>query len=481
MGMSRRTRRNKAGWVGSFSPSQLSLTAWWRGSYAAAPWVGTASAGVSANYNMVHDVSGTDPDVGSALNGYTPAVFGGAAETDQLKTAENTTVFCKTTGSIWCLFYASATPVAGINYQNGNFICDVSNAEVNFGYTDLGVTLCVYANSAYREVRQRGTFTNGWHLAQASWDATELRLRVDGGAWQTTATGAGYVPISPGAMRMGVSYAATNRVNGKIIELGIADSVLSEATWNKLIYYVNGRYGLTIPIPIHTPTGVTCSLWLRADLGVTLNGTDISSWADQSGLGNTFSQATAAKQPPYNAVDANLNNMPSIGPFHEADLHSLLWAGTTGQPPPYSVFMVIYNITNAVSKYAWGSSGAVQSDFYINDGLRFISGNVDIVTAAGTGWSGKYIAGGDSPITTGTVAVYHNAITAKATSAVGSEPPDLFSYGQRRIGRYAESGVNFAFPGTIAEIVVLGHVATLAERTALMNYFGSRYDITIGA
>jgi len=222
-------------------------------------------------------------------------------------------------------------------------------------------------------------------------------------------------------------------------------------------------------------------LWLRADLGITLNGGNVSAWADQSGAGNTFNQPTASKQPVFNAVDANLNNQPSIGPFSEANLHSLIWAGSSGTAPPYSIFIVTYNVTDAVAKYTWATSGANQSDFYINNALHFISGSVDLGTAVGLGFSGKYVMGGDSPITSGTVAVYHNAITAKVTAAVGTDPPDLFNFGQRRIGRYSETPANFAWPGTIAEIVAVNHIATLAERTQIMNYIGTRYAITIGA
>lgn len=38
-------------------------------------------------------------------------------------------------------------------------------------------------------------------------------------------------------------------------------------------------------------------LWLRADMGTTLNGSNVAAWADQSGNGNDFSQATDARRP----------------------------------------------------------------------------------------------------------------------------------------------------------------------------------------
>jgi len=41
--------------------------------------------------------------------------------------------------------------------------------------------------------------------------------------------------------------------------------------------------------------------WWRADFGVTLNGSDVSSWAGQGGTGNDLAQAAAGKQPLFSA------------------------------------------------------------------------------------------------------------------------------------------------------------------------------------
>lgn len=45
--------------------------------------------------------------------------------------------------------------------------------------------------------------------------------------------------------------------------------------------------------------GADLIAWYRADLGITLNGSDVSQWDDQSGNGNNLVQATAANQPFY--------------------------------------------------------------------------------------------------------------------------------------------------------------------------------------
>lgn len=56
-----------------------------------------------------------------------------------------------------------------------------------------------------------------------------------------------------------------------------------------------------------TPLVLGSSLlaWWRADAGVTLNGSNVSAWADQSGNGKTLAQTSAASQPLYEATGLN--------------------------------------------------------------------------------------------------------------------------------------------------------------------------------
>lgn len=52
--------------------------------------------------------------------------------------------------------------------------------------------------------------------------------------------------------------------------------------------------------------------WWRADLGITLNGSTVSAWADQSGNGFHLLQGTSGAQPTYSAASATYNNRPSL-------------------------------------------------------------------------------------------------------------------------------------------------------------------------
>ncbi len=52
--------------------------------------------------------------------------------------------------------------------------------------------------------------------------------------------------------------------------------------------------------------------WYRGDLGVTLNGSTVSTWSDQSGVGNHLTQASASSQPTFNAANSNFSNQPTL-------------------------------------------------------------------------------------------------------------------------------------------------------------------------
>jgi hypothetical protein len=57
-------------------------------------------------------------------------------------------------------------------------------------------------------------------------------------------------------------------------------------------------------------TSVAVLQAVQSDLGVTLNGSTVSAWADQSGNGNHYSQGTASKQPSF--VAGGLNGYPTL-------------------------------------------------------------------------------------------------------------------------------------------------------------------------
>ena len=70
---------------------------------------------------------------------------------------------------------------------------------------------------------------------------------------------------------------------------------------------MSGRSSFFLPTQLQN-----CLVWLRADLGITINSLNgnVSGWSDLSGNGNNASQSTAAAQPPLNL--AAVNGLPAI-------------------------------------------------------------------------------------------------------------------------------------------------------------------------
>ena len=228
------------GSAGLSDPSALALTGWWRAPYSGAPWAGTPSAGASGGRDM-SDV-GSAPGVGASVNGYAPPLFVGASS-NSLASAVNNDVYFGGTGSLFCLFYANTAPApSGAAYGDGTFFTDPTNAETTFGFTSSGICGCIYDGTYTRIDLACGT--GAWHLAQLTFDGTNLNARVDGGAWSSVACGA-YTPVTPGSVMMGRSYAALH-FDGRILELGVASYALGTTELDGVRSYINARYGLAV-------------------------------------------------------------------------------------------------------------------------------------------------------------------------------------------------------------------------------------------
>ncbi len=117
-------------------------------------------------------------------------------------------------------------------------------------------------------------------------------------------------------------------------------------------------------------------LWLRADMGVTLNGTDVSAWADQSGNGNNVAQGTASAQPLYDAENADLNNRPSITYANADTSHALVFGGAK------SVFNRLHNGTDCTTFHVIDVDAADAGAFFST--LRSLNSRIGFDLGVGT-------------------------------------------------------------------------------------------------
>jgi len=219
----------------AFDPATLSLTGWWRASYSGSPWAGTASAGASGSRSLSEATH--PPTTGTAVNSLTPADFGGVNSV--LSGAAISTYISASAFSLWVLFNAdTADSGAGGAYASPYL----------FGDTATYMFLSFDANGLNVRVSDGATFptvtvacaTGGWHLAQVQYGSSTLKLRVDGGAWSSTATCAAIADVS-NTMRVGLSYSGT-ALDGRVAEVGVANTAIALATFDDVLTYTRGRY-----------------------------------------------------------------------------------------------------------------------------------------------------------------------------------------------------------------------------------------------
>ena len=108
---------------------------------------------------------------------------------------------------------------------------------------------------------------------------------------------------------LGTGQGPLNYVDAKVAEFIIYNRKLNSAELALVHAYLSSRYGIEFSI---TSSIANCFLHLDAALGITLNGSDVSAWADQSGSSNDFAQATPANQPAYSSSDSNISGLFSV-------------------------------------------------------------------------------------------------------------------------------------------------------------------------
>tara|TARA_Y100001972_G_scaffold125266_1_gene176121 strand:- start:403 stop:1248 length:846 start_codon:yes stop_codon:yes gene_type:complete len=112
-------------------------------------------------------------------------------------------------------------------------------------------------------------------------------------------------------------YSNPDRRFGKDLELGYSGSL------GFTQHYLERLDGDLEPTPPQGAPAAGFTIWLKADSGITLNGTSaVSEWADQSTNQIDFSQSTTSAQPTFTSANTILNNQPSVDFFNNDFLES---------------------------------------------------------------------------------------------------------------------------------------------------------------
>lgn len=228
------------------------------------------------------------------------------------------------------------------------------------------------------------------------------------------------------------------------------------------ISIANGLSTPTSKVIDWVPTNIAnCKIWLRADLGITLNGSTVSQWNDQSGNSNNASQGTAAKQPTYTASDSSYGNQPTLT-FASASSQEM--ALVSLQPnQPYTAYAVCESTSGATNQAVIGDGNPTTLYYISGTPLVFAGSNLS------SGINTRVKAALCGVFNTTTSAIYVNSSTAAASGNAGSINPS----GTLSIGAF---GTNSDFlNGKIAEIIVYSGAHNSTQVSTVFSYFSARY------
>ncbi len=248
-------------------------------------------------------------------------------------------------------------------------------------------------------------------------------------------------------------------VKARVFKTGYAPSAIAMATYTKDLSSVFSRDGL--------------SLWLRADTGVSLNGTAVGGWEDESGKGNHALQVTAGKRPVF--VEGELNGRPVLR-FDGAD--DSLSVPETGdlKPSNMTVFVVGRHTDGGTAYRTYVRAGSALSQGYAlmkRNAASTAGFNINTHTstyAAGTLPANTYgiMAGryDGSKLDFFINGVLGGTYATSAAVGYGTSPVYIGSTGT---ANYLQ--------GDIAEVMVFNRALSDIERKEVETYLHARYAV----
>jgi hypothetical protein len=220
------------------------------------------------------------------------------------------------------------------------------------------------------------------------------------------------------------------------------------------------------------------SLWLKADAGVTLSGSDVTAWADQSGNGNNASSEEGTRP---TLVSNTLNSKPVLrfdGTGQKMDLTSSI-GGTA-----YSIFIVCKNNDNENgSMFFWSTDNnfgkyiaSITSETYN------ASARNKFILAQNDAGGGE----GESIIAWSSTAVNNNYFIGTAMQNGGGKAYSNGSGGADSLGTFSASntfnliggyGFGYELDGDVAEIISYNRAVNSTERQQVEAYLNTKYAI----
>lgn len=116
--------------------------------------------------------------------------------------------------------------------------------------------------------------------------------------------------------------------------------------------------------PSYNPTQyANCMLWLDSKQGITLNGSNVSAWADQSGNGNNATQSNASFQPAYDNVNKQI--VFAAASFLDMTSHIANFLGASE-----GEWIMVYERTNtAATNWVFSLGNTTSDNFFYAYGI----------------------------------------------------------------------------------------------------------------
>ena len=276
--------------------------------------------------------------------------------------------------------------------------------------------------------------------------------------------------------------------NAGTLSFTVPESEFWETGTRNVTVTYNGVTTSALTFVVTQPTALIQDL--RADRGITLNGSTVSSWSsfDTSGDSNrTVSQATASLQPTYRSSDADFNNHPSVK-FVRANQTKLVSGPfNTGVWPQTSIAAVLKSVQSGNGAW-WIFDGRVSND------RTLVAEYFNYPVSSNGLFSFRTLeAYANNSVTTpsaifcqfeGTIG---GAVTQRAfvrSASTGGSSTSGTNGGQSGVtigDRFAPFFANGSgpFDGAVAEFIMFNAPLSQDQRTRLGNYFSARYGSAV--
>lgn len=224
----------------AFDPAALSLAVWNRGSFTAAPWAGTASAGGSGAVSL-QDIFATVPTAGAAVDGFTPMANSGS---QYLYAPECNAVWGASAGSIIVLAKPTAASAnAAATVSNPGIVAVNGEGQFQMGFSTSGLRVSVYdpIATAYVEAPAIAAAHGSWHAFAARYTASAVQASVNGSLFASASEACNPPTLSASRIKVGSNFSTSGMV-GDTMEVILCNFAVSDAQVAQVISYFKTRY-----------------------------------------------------------------------------------------------------------------------------------------------------------------------------------------------------------------------------------------------